>query len=70
MAFSFNMRHIFTLLATGMAVLLAVDATQIMHRPENFRNAPHRFAEGKADPKTIYKRAATGKVQAGYFPNW
>lgn len=70
MAFSTNMRRVFFLLAAGMAALLAVNATQVMRRPEAFKNTPHKFAEGKVEPETIYKRAATGKVQAAYFTNW
>ncbi|KAK7691604.1 hypothetical protein QCA50_005003 [Cerrena zonata] len=71
MAFSSNMRRVFLLLAVGFTALLAVNATQVMHRPDNFQSTPHKFAEGDAEPKTIFKRAAaTGKVQAAYFTNW
>ena len=71
MAFSSNMRRVFFLLSVGLAALLAVNATQVMHRPDNFKKTPHKFAEGDVEPEQIFKRAAaTGKVNAAYFTNW
>ena len=47
-----------------------VHATQVMHRPDNYKNPPNVFPM-EANPKvtSLYKRA-TGKVQFAYFVNW
>ncbi|KAH8827572.1 glycosyl hydrolases family 18-domain-containing protein [Flagelloscypha sp. PMI_526] len=54
-----------------LSALLVADATQVMHRPDNYKVAPKKFAM-EAHPKihTITRRAASGYVSVGYFPNW
>lgn len=60
-------RHIVLL---TMILVAVVDATQVMHRPAGYKNAPNRFSV-ETDPKTnvIHKRA-TGKASIAYFTNW
>jgi len=50
--------------------VLSIDATQVMHRPDNFNRTPNSFPM-EAHPRvhTISKRAG-GKVQTAYFTNW
>ena len=59
------------LAATALAVFIAVDATQVMHRPDNYKEAPNRFTIER-NPKTsvIQRRAAGTKVSFAYFTNW
>ncbi|KAI0090629.1 glycoside hydrolase superfamily [Irpex rosettiformis] len=58
------------LIATlAFAAVFSVRATQVMHRPANYKAAPHNFTEGHATPHVIHKRA-TGKVNMAYFTNW
>ena len=56
-------------LAAALAALVVVDATQVMHRPAAYKDAPRKFATGAAETKIVHKRADT-KVQAAYFTNW
>jgi hypothetical protein len=46
-----------------LSALLVADATQVMHRPDNYKVAPKKFAM-EAHPKihTITRRAASGYV--------
>ncbi|KIM43625.1 carbohydrate-binding module family 5 protein [Hebeloma cylindrosporum] len=64
-------RRLCLLAATALALLVAVDATQIMHRPANYKEAPNRFTIER-NPKTsvIERRAAGNKVSFAYFTNW
>ncbi|CAL1711226.1 unnamed protein product [Somion occarium] len=70
MALSYSIRRVFLLVAAGLTALLAVSATQVMRRPDNFEDAPRKFAVGNAKPQIVHKRAAGAKVQAAYFTNW
>lgn len=59
------------LLATvAFMTLIAVNGTQIMHRPDGYKS-PLRTFKMEQDPKinTVQKRA-TGKVSFAYFTNW
>ncbi|KAF9465417.1 glycosyl hydrolases family 18-domain-containing protein [Collybia nuda] len=59
------------LLATlAFAALIAVNGTQVMHRPANYKDALRTF-KTEQDPKTntIQKRAGN-KVSFAYFTNW
>ncbi|KAF9479509.1 hypothetical protein BDN70DRAFT_806951 [Pholiota conissans] len=54
------------------AIIAGVNATQVMHRPEGYKNAPNKFAMEK-NPKTnvVHKRQTPGtKVSIAYFTNW
>ncbi|KAF9259245.1 hypothetical protein L218DRAFT_670920 [Marasmius fiardii PR-910] len=47
-----------------------VHATQVMHRPDNYKEPPNIF-KTEASPKTnVIQKRATGKVQFAYFVNW
>lgn len=66
MAFS----NLLSLLAIAMAAVSVVEATQAMHRPDNYKQPPRVF-NTSTDPQiqSIHKRA-TGKTQFAYFTNW
>ena len=49
--------------------VLAVDATQVMHRPDHYDQAGRTNSIGNTTPSQITKRA-TGKTQFAYFTNW
>lgn len=54
----------------ALAALSAVEATQVMHRPANYKEAPNRFAI-ETNPKTNkIQRRATSKASFAYFTNW
>ncbi|KDR70278.1 hypothetical protein GALMADRAFT_894859 [Galerina marginata CBS 339.88] len=58
------------LVTISLAGIVIVDATQVMHRPERYKEAPNRFTIEK-DPKTnVIHRRATGKASIAYFTNW
>jgi hypothetical protein len=53
-----------------LAAFSAVEATQVMHRPANYKDAPHRFSV-ESHPKTHQiQRRATSKASFAYFTNW
>jgi chitinase len=64
-------RRLCLLAATALAVLIAVDATEIMHRPDNYKDAPNRSTIER-NPKTsvIQRRGLGTKVSFAYFTNW
>jgi chitinase len=54
----------------ALAAFSIVEATQIMHRPENYKDAPNRFMI-ETNPKTNQiQRRATSKANFAYFTNW
>jgi chitinase len=61
----------FAWLAFLLAGTVVVDATQVMHKPSTFRDAP-RSANTTRDPIVhhVHRRSATGKTQMAYFTNW
>ena len=65
----FRFRNAVLLAAVALAALLAVNATQIMQRPDNYTKVPKKAAVGNATPKVVTKRA-TGKTNSAYFTNW
>ncbi|KAI0366008.1 hypothetical protein BV20DRAFT_1056021 [Pilatotrama ljubarskyi] len=69
MALSSILKRAFFLAAVALAALVVVDATQVMHRPDSYKDAPHKLETGEAKPQIIHKRAGS-KVQAAYFTNW
>ncbi|KAL0064529.1 Chitinase 4 [Marasmius tenuissimus] len=59
-----------TLSLLSVVSVLFVHATQVMHRPDNYKEAPNVFPM-EANPKvTSLQKRATGKVQFAYFVNW
>lgn len=55
------------LLATG---ILVAEATQSMHRPDNYKNSPNKVdTEENFRTTTIHKRA-DAKTNFAYFTNW
>ncbi|KAF8634067.1 hypothetical protein AX17_004330, partial [Amanita inopinata Kibby_2008] len=58
------------LVAAVYTALVAVGATQIMRRPDNYKDSPKRYTV-ETDPKTkiIHKRT-TSKASFAYFTNW
>lgn len=62
--------HLLYAVTLALAAFNAVEATQVMHRPVNYKDAPNRFAIEK-DPKTNHiQRRATSKASFAYFTNW
>lgn len=53
----------------AFAAVFSVSATQVMHRPDNYKEPPHKFTEGHVTPQVIHKRAGA-KVNMAYFTNW
>ena len=66
--------RIFTRFALLVAAVLAatsvVDATQVMHRPANYKSRPDELHAASIEPQIVERSASTGKVQAAYFTNW
>ena len=60
---------LFLIVTLAFAAVFTVSATQVMHRPENYKDSPHKFAQGNATPHVIHKRAGA-KVNMAYFTNW
>jgi len=68
--FSSLTRSSFAALGLLAAGLLVADATQVMHRPDNYKDAPNVFQTAKiVNTTTIHKRAQE-KVSFAYFTNW
>ncbi|KAF8154682.1 glycoside hydrolase family 18 protein [Crassisporium funariophilum] len=64
-------RRLFLLAVIAVSAVILVDATQVMHRPDRYKEAPNRFTIER-DPKTnvIQRRQTNGKVSFAYFTNW
>lgn len=61
------LQRILSLLLVAVA---AVNATQVMHRPANYKLSPHDTGPAaKVNPTQIQKRGG-GQVQVAYFTNW
>ena len=65
---STRLRNVVVALAL-CASLAVVHATQVMHRPDNFKDVPRKFAQAKSTPQILHKRSGA-KVNMGYFTNW
>jgi len=64
-------RRLFLLSALALAAIIAVDATQVMHRPERYKEAPNKVTvDMNAKTHAIQRRAGNGKVSFAYFTNW
>lgn len=53
-----------------LIALVAVNATQVMQRPDNYKDAPHKFQTEIPPKTTIIHKRANAKVSAAYFTNW
>ncbi|KAF9491053.1 glycoside hydrolase family 18 protein [Pleurotus eryngii] len=51
-------------------VSLCVEATQVMHRPVDFKDTPNSFKIEKSPQTKVVQKRGTGKVQVAYFTNW
>lgn len=70
MALSATLKRVLFLAAAACAVFVVVDATQVMHRPANYKSPPNKHDTAtKVETKVVHKRA-TDKVQFAYFTNW
>jgi chitinase len=64
-------KRIAFLVAVAFSALLVADATQVMHRPENYKNLKINKVETSKNFTVHHlERRATGKVSAAYFTNW
>ncbi|KAF8998368.1 hypothetical protein BDQ17DRAFT_1328834 [Cyathus striatus] len=64
-----SVTRLLLLAAITLAVAIVVNATQVMHRPSNYKEAPNRFAT-ETNPKThVIQRRATNKTSFAYFTN-
>lgn len=68
MFFSTRVKNVLVAFTLGVS-LVVVNATEVMHRPDNFKSSPHTYAQGKSNPKIITKRSGA-KVNMAYFTNW
>ncbi|EGN94371.1 glycoside hydrolase family 18 protein [Serpula lacrymans var. lacrymans S7.3] len=62
-------RSILLLLVAIFTISSAVDATQVMRRPEGYKNTPSQVETVQVSPQIVHKRA-NSHVQAAYFTNW
>ena len=69
MFFTTRLRNTLLLAVVGLTALLAVNATQVMHRPDNYKDAPRNGTVGHPTPHVVHKRA-TAHANSAYFTNW
>ncbi len=70
MALSTTMKRVLFLAAVACTMFIAVEATQVMHRPAGYKEPPHKVkTETKPETKIVHKRAGS-QVQFAYFTNW
>jgi chitinase len=63
-------KRVLLLATTACMLFLAVEGTQIMHRPAGYKNPARTFAK-EASPKiNKIERRASGKASFAYFTNW
>ena len=62
--------RVLLLAAAALTALLAVNATQVMSRPANYKEAPHKLNTTASAPLHHIQKRATGKQQFAYFTNW
>ncbi|KAJ3564511.1 hypothetical protein NP233_g8251 [Leucocoprinus birnbaumii] len=53
-----------------LAAFNAVEATQVMHRPANYKDAPNRFSIERNPHTNHITKRATSKASFAYFTNW
>ncbi|ESK85470.1 glycoside hydrolase family 18 protein [Moniliophthora roreri MCA 2997] len=52
------------------AACVLVQATQVMHRPDNYKDTPNSFNIAVNPETKVIQKRATGKLQVAYFTNW
>lgn len=65
-------RFLFLAVFVLATIVSTINATQIMRRPDGYKNAPNKVVTD-ADPKVnvVHRRGAPStKVSIGYFANW
>ncbi|KAF9524949.1 glycoside hydrolase superfamily [Crepidotus variabilis] len=68
-SYRFSLRLLSILVAT-LAVLIPVEATQVMHRPARYRGRPNILPVANDVKVNVIERRATGKTSFAYFTNW
>jgi len=58
------------LLLFAALALHCAEATQVMHRPDGYKDQPNDFKLEKAPKTNVVHRRANGKVNFAYFTNW
>lgn len=53
-----------------LIALVAVNATQVMQRPENYKDAPRKFQTETPPKPTVVHKRGNARVSAAYFTNW
>jgi chitinase len=66
----FSFGHLVALASVAFMALLAVDGTQIMHRPDNYKSPLRTFPQEQNPKVNSIQRRATGKASFAYFTNW
>jgi chitinase len=61
-----TLRNVLLAFVLGTAL---TDATQVMHRPNNYKDSPHKYEQGNSVPRIIHKRSGA-KANIAYFTNW
>ncbi|PPQ99959.1 hypothetical protein CVT24_009538 [Panaeolus cyanescens] len=65
------LKSLFLLSALIVVPFTPVEGTQIMHRPDNYKDSPNRFAvDSHPQTQVINRRQSGGKVSFAYFTNW
>ena len=65
----FRFRTAVLVAIVALGAMLAVNATQVMQRPDNYKQTPKKAAMGSPSAKVVTKRAI-GKTNSAYFTNW
>jgi chitinase len=67
---SLRLTRAFMVAVVALAALLAVNATQVMQRPDTYKETPHNLKSATDAPVHRIERRAAGKQNVGYFTNW
>jgi len=63
-------QRLFLLTSLVLSVLLTVDATQVMGRPDNYKNPPHTGVTESNPKVNVIEKRANSKTSFAYFTNW
>ncbi|KAF8874737.1 glycosyl hydrolases family 18-domain-containing protein [Infundibulicybe gibba] len=63
-------KRILHLATLTCAAIVFVNATQVMHRPDNYKSTPNSFQIEKSPKTNHIQKRASGKVSFAYFTNW
>jgi chitinase len=56
--------------ALAFTAFIAVNGTQVMHRPVNYKDALRTFKTEQSPKTNIIQKRAGNKVSFAYFTNW